>query len=89
MQKVSVSSNFDRNPEVMFYVAIVLTFFRREYTVSFTEDDLETRLMMNKPCSESDSFAAKRKDSSTKPASGQVRPELRDSVEYITWRRTW
>lgn len=40
------------------------------------EEDLETRLMMNKPCSESDSFAANRKYSSTKSASGHVKPEL-------------
>lgn len=59
-----------------FNVNIVLTFFRREYTPSFKDEDLETTLRMNKPCSESDSFAAKIKESSTKPASGQVKPEL-------------
>lgn len=38
--------------------------------------DLETKLTMNRPCSERASFTVRRKDSSTKSAAGQAIPEL-------------
>jgi hypothetical protein len=53
-----------------------LTAFNRETTVSLTEDDRETKLMIKSPPSERNCFADRRKESSTKFDGGQDSPEL-------------
>jgi len=53
-----------------------LTAFSLETTISLTEDDRETKLMIKRPPSERNSFAFIRKGSSTKFSGGQDSPEL-------------
>ena len=53
-----------------------LTALSLETTISLTEDERETKLMIKRPPSESNSFALWRKGSSTKFSGGQDSPEL-------------
>lgn len=53
-----------------------LTALSLETTISLTEDDRETKLMIKRPPSEMNSFAFWRKGSSTKFSGGQDSPEL-------------
>ena len=53
-----------------------LTALSLETTISLTEDDRETKLMIKRPPSERNSFAFIRKGSSTKFSGGQDSPEL-------------
>ena len=59
-------------------VSVLLTIFILETTISLMAEDLETRLITNRPCSEREFLTVDRNDSSTKSEAGQVIPELHE-----------
>lgn len=68
---------------------MVLTPFIRDTTTSLMVFNLETKLTTNKPPSDIELFAAFRKDSSTKLAAGQDRPELQKRKKYSRMVYSW